>query len=574
MKGNALILSLTAVVLILLPFTFTMVETAQAFNGEYTIEMINHTVGVMYNGYVFINDTIRINGSVNDGFLLGMPHKYGQYVVQCLAFNMTHTYDVTMDVPLQDRMGFYAVEINFSEEAPPIFTVGFILSNSLVTQDPGNMSRYTLDYPKFPSLPKKVDICNVSIVLPEGSTPIPINETLTYSQVELSAFTHLSANITYYSPEDVMQIFDVTELNREIRVDGNGELTGADTYSIDNKAIWRLTSIRVILPRNVSNIEASDRLGRTLSVSEVTQGENAYKVFFKTPLAAEQGYIFTLRYQFSRNQILKTSSGFYNLSISMFRNINYYIDRASISIVLPEGARTSTFEFNTSIDTLMTSNTNRGMFHETLSIIGEGLFSLKTFETNINYKYDLLWWSFRPTLWMWALVTIGCSIIVAWKKPKTSTSREPSIITKDTVRISSEEITSFIETYERKMKTLPMVKALEDRARKGKISRRRYRVQRKTLDTRISTLSRKLDDLRAKLHRTGGRYADLINQLEVAETRIKEAESNITSIEARHQRAELSLGSYRKLLDEYENRRDDAIATINAVLIRLREEVQ
>ncbi|MGD8565701.1 MAG: hypothetical protein PVF96_05060 [Candidatus Bathyarchaeota archaeon] len=574
MKGNALIIALTAVVLIILPFTFTMVETVRAFNGEYTIEMINHTVEVMYNGYVFINDTIRINGSLNDGFLLGMPHKYGQYVVQCLAFNLTQTYDVTMDVPLQDRVGFYAVEINFPEEAPPTFTVGFVLSNTLLTQDPSNMSRYTLDYPKFPSLPKKVDVCNVSIVLPEGSSPIPINETITYSQIELSAFTHLSANITYYSPEDVMQMFDVTELNHEIRVDGNGELTGTEMYFIDNKALWRLTSIRVLLPQNVSNVEASDRLGRTLSVSEVTQGENAYKVFFKTPLAAEQRYIFTLQYQFSGNQILKTSSGSLRLSISMFRHIDYYIDRASVSIVLPEGARTSTFEFNSSIEASMTSNTNRGIFHETLSIVGEGLFSLKTFEISINYEYDLLWWAFRPTLWMWALVTIGCSIIVAWKRPKTPTSREPSIITEDTVRISSEEITSFIETYERRMKALPMVKALEDRARKGKISRRRYRVQRKTLDTRISTLSRRLDDLRAKLHRTGGRYADLINQLEVAETRIKEAESNITSIEARHQRAELSLGAYRKLLAEYENRREEAIASINAVLIRLREEVQ
>jgi hypothetical protein len=65
-----------------------------------------------------------------------------------------------------------------------------------------------------------------------------------------------------------------------------------------------------------------------------------------------------------------------------------------------------------------------------------------------------------------------------------------------------------------------------------------------------------------------------MRQLEIAETEINEVEANIKSIEARHSRGELSLEAHRKLLSDYQRRKEGAGTTINGILLRLREEIR
>jgi chromosome segregation ATPase len=131
-----------------------------------------------------------------------------------------------------------------------------------------------------------------------------------------------------------------------------------------------------------------------------------------------------------------------------------------------------------------------------------------------------------------------------------------------------------VESYEEKRRITSEIKSLETAVSKGRIPRQRYKVQRKTLETRLASLSRSLDDLKLKLRSAGGRYADLMRQLEVAETELNEVESNIRSIEIRHRRGELTLEAYRKLLADYEGRRERAETAINGILLRIREEIR
>jgi len=65
-----------------------------------------------------------------------------------------------------------------------------------------------------------------------------------------------------------------------------------------------------------------------------------------------------------------------------------------------------------------------------------------------------------------------------------------------------------------------------------------------------------------------------MRQLEVAETEINEAEANVKSVEARHNRGEISLEAYRKLSADYQRRKENAETTIDGVLLRLREETR
>jgi len=262
----------------------------------------------------------------------------------------------------------------------------------------------------------------------------------------------------------------------------------------------------------------------------------------------------------------------FNVTFPLFLHVNYYIESASVTFVLPEGARISSFE-----TTLTGSayNVARGVFQETLTIDRRGISYLENVLPSENvlrivYEYNPLWLSFRPTLWMWALAIVGCTVAIVWKRPKAPAGVAVPVVG---MRLRPEYIKSFIDAHEEKKKIIFDIESLENRVRKGKIPRRRYKVQRKTLETRLSTLSRNLTEFKEKMRAAGGQYVELMQQLEIAETEINEVEANIKSIESRHSRGELSLEAHRKLLSDYQRRKERADTTINGILLRLREEI-
>jgi hypothetical protein len=567
MKRKTLTFVLIIVTLVLMFFTTSMTKSAKAADADYSIEKVNHTIEVMYNGYTFINDTIQINGTASDGFLIGFPYKYGSHVLRCVAYNATDVFPVRLNVPLENRSGFYGVKIEFPEGTPQVFTVGFVLSNSLILQESFNVSR--IDFPKYPSLTKRVVNCNVSILLPAGSRYMSGTvDSLKYSQENLQAFTNRPADVTFSFTEGAIQIVDIKELKREMKISGTCEIEGSDFYRITNKAPQEISFTEIILPQNASNPSVYDQLGRRLTV-DTTGKTNRYKVSFASPLKTEESAVFTVRYCLPHEVCIEQNERKnFDIKFPLFEHLDYYIDRSSVTFVLPEGAKILSFE---NVSVAGSYSITRDVFQERLTIDRQGVFSLDSFSVGITYEYDLLWLSFRPTLWMWALATVGCAIAVVWKRPKAAISvTAPKVA----VGVRSRDIKSFVDAYEKKKKITLEFESLKIRVRKGKVPRRRYKVRRRTLETQLNALSRSLTDLKEKLRPAGGRYRDLMRRLEVAETEISGVEANIESIEARHRRGELSLGAYRKLLADYERRKDKAETTINEILIRLREEIQ
>jgi hypothetical protein len=566
MKRKALTFALIIVTLILISFPTFMTKSAKAADTDYTIEKVNHTIEVMRNGYIFINDTVQINGTASSGFLIGFPYKYGPHVLRCVAYNTTDVFSVSLNVPLKDRVGFYGVNIDFPRGTPQVFTVGFVLSNNLVAPNPSNMSQYALGFPEYPSLTRNAANCSVSILLPEGSTYLGGTVgNFTYWRENLPAFTYSPANLAFLSTEDAIQIVDIQELNREIKIIGTGEIEGSDSYRITNKAPQGTSFIEIVLPHNASDPSAYDKFGRRLEVDS-TGRTTRYKVSFASPLKTEESAVFTVRYRLlGEGRIEQNEQTNFDFVFPLFEHLDYYIDRSSVTFVLPEGAKVLSFE---NVSVAGSYSITRDVFQERLTINRKGVFSLDSFSVGMTYEYDLLWLSFRPTLWMWALATVGCAIAVVWKRPKAAIS---VTVPKVAVGVRSRDIKSFVDAYEKKKKITLEIESLKIRVGRGKVPRRRYKVRRRTLGTQLDALSRSLTDLKEKLRAAGGRYRDLMRRLEVAETEISGVEANIESIETRHRRGELSLGAYRKLLADYERRKDKAETAINEILVRLRE---
>jgi hypothetical protein len=543
---------------------------------DFSISHVYHTIGMMRNGYMIINDTIEINvaGQPPNSFLIGFPYKYGSYILNCIAYDETTVFQVNLAVPLGERAGFYAVEVEFPPEgAPQKFTVLFILSNELVEQ---SETTYILNFPAYPSLTKEVENCSVKINLPPGAGSITVVKdgeivgTTEFSTENLSAFAYSMANVTFTLTSDEIQLLNVKALKREICLSGTGEIQCSDNYYITNEAPSDLNYMIILLPPNASDPIAYDQFGRSMSSGWVNQAAGVYKVNFDLPPKSGESVRFNVKYSLS-SQVYLEVQGVVNATSLLFQNINCYIEKASLILMLPEGARTVTFENNFA----SINGVSKDVFQEILAVSVDGASYLESLippekVLRISYEYNPLWLAFRPTLWMWALALVGCAVAFVWKRPKAV----PVQVAVLGAKPQPEYVKSFVRMYEEKRKILFELDSLETRVRKGRIPRRRYKVQRKTFEMRLNTLERNLAELKERMRRAGGLYADLMRQLEIAETEINEVEANMKSIEARHSQGALSLEGYRKLLADYQQRKDKAQMTINGILLRLREEIR
>jgi len=576
---KAALVSMILIIAIIVHFSalLTIKAVEAANDADYSIEHVNHTIEVMYNGYIFINDTISIAGNASEGtqhldrFLIGFPYKYGEHLLRCVAYDASGVFSVALNIPLENRVGFYAVEVSFRQlldisiGTKHVFTVGFLLSNNLLS---AAEAYFILDFPEYPSLTRPAANCSVSVFLSTREIELE-----TYFKENLPAFSYSPKNLPFSATEDEIQMFDVYELKREVRISGQGEVEGSDAYHIENKA-QELTSIHVILPPNASNPSAQDQFGHRMEeLTQTDENTSRYSVPFRLPLEAYRSSRFTVKYRLPNTYITQTGANNFNATFPLFPHINYYVEWASVTFVPPEGARVLSFA-----TTLIGGaySITRGVFHEAVTVDRRDISYLENVLPSENvlqvvYEYNPLWLSFRYTLWIWALAAVGLTVAVVWKRPEAPAMvAVPSVV----VRLSPEYVKSFVNAYEEKRRIILEMESLESRVKKGKIPRHRYKVQRKTLETRLSTLSRNLTESKGKMRAAGGHYADLMRQLEIAETEINEVEGNIKSIEARHSRGELSLEAYRKLLADYQRRKGRAETTINGILIRLREEIR
>jgi predicted nucleic acid-binding Zn-ribbon protein len=118
------------------------------------------------------------------------------------------------------------------------------------------------------------------------------------------------------------------------------------------------------------------------------------------------------------------------------------------------------------------------------------------------------------------------------------------------------------------------LKSMIAKAQKGKITRRQYKVQRSSIESRLQGINRNIKRAKETFKGTTGGYADLVKQLDLAETDLAEAEEYIKTLESRLNKGEISLEVYKRSVGDYQKRRDKAESAINGILLRLREKIR
>jgi len=549
------------------------VKTASS-SADVQVNQVNHSIQIQDGGLVIINDTLELageNGVLLQNFSLGFPFEYGFNLDYCFAYNASDPnalLKVELDVGLGGRIGFYGVNVIFPDSGVNIgnggsynLTVVFVFSNLV---SPETETSFNVTFPLYPSLTQNASLCSVTVLLPRDATYEDSSfyeKGLDFNITMLDSFQYEPAWLTFSMPANTFPLINVNEIEREIKLDQWGGIHLSDSYHITNKG-YDIGSIRVILPKGASDVSARDEVG---PISVILQKGNAAAtnatITFRAALEKDEAGKLTVTYSLPWKKYVNQYNWCdYNLTFTFFEQFNWTIRKLTVSITLPEGAE---FQSSKSVDP---QSIEKSVFQETLAFAFFNVTPFHDLNFNLAYGYLVFWASFRPTLWMGVLVIVVCAIALLWRVPK-----PPSV---PIVPVPPEDLRSFVEAYEGKTGILLELESMEQQLRKGRIPRRRYKVRKKMLEGRLSTLSRDLTNLREKIRTAGPRYADIMRQIEMAETMLEGVETDIRRVEARYRRGEISKGAYSKLLEDYYRRRGRAKTTIDGVLLRLREEIR
>jgi hypothetical protein len=578
--------------------------------SEIQIDQVDRVIGIRYGGLVVINDTIQLSTNKSEStllknFPLGVPHKYGSNLCYCFAYNSSdpdETYKTTLDSGLQGKSGYYGINValppegvDVNQNKPFRLTVVSVFSDFLSsaiierkTIPEGEeaptletQTAYVVDFPPYPSLTKETSVCNLTVILPENASYVPELTSilfdeysnggtfLNYSKAPLEEFTYSFGSLIFVmetGAEEDFALIEVLELERKLTINDRGHLSVSDLYYISNKAVQALdplSSVKVTLPKEAYDVVALDQFGDNLEKqSFMSDNITVCHVTLDLALKGNESTKFIVAYHLPWKSLISQQGGDqFNLTFTLFQKMDWITKKMVGKIILPEGAEITSLQFSPE----KTYHVQEDIFQEKISLIYYNVTPLETFQISLEYRYSVFWASFRPTLWIGALVAAGCAVALVWRTPK------PSVpVLMKTIR--PKVLMDFAEDYEERVSVISKLESLKKKAGEGKISRRRYKVQRKMLERRVSTLSTNLSKLTEKIRAAGALYADLMSQLEVAETKLDTVKHDIERARIRYKQGKISREAYRRLLEEYEARKDEAETAVDGVLIRLREE--
>jgi len=600
-------------VLILLFFAFLQISTSLGISATTDLSsldiQVNHTLEVQNGGLVILKENFNLTNKFGEdtvmlqNFTTGFPFKYGSNLDYGFAYHEepNQQLDVSLDVGL-GRIGFYGVNVIFPNAGLQIgvnesysFTLVFVFSGLVSVETSLVLDEFwwNFTFPLFPSLLQQASECDVKIILPNETTykdslltikgldfnvtTVDSYQILNFTRRPLEDFAYEPGWLVFYqwatpTPDEPYHLIDAKEIKRDIALDEWGSISLSESYYLKNKGLWNLTEVKIYLPQGVSEIYARDEFGdlnTTLQEGNATVPTNA-TIQLRGVVKENEEAKFTVTYRVSwKNYVNQYGLYTFNWSFVFLepQSFNWTIRQLTTTIVLPEGARFSRFPaLPENLRGQASESLRRNMFQEVLTYTFYNVTPFHELDFGLTYDYFVFWSSFRPTLWVGVAVLIVSVIALLWRVPK-----PPPV---PIFPVPSDDLRSFIDAYGKKTSLLSELEAMEQQLRRGRIPRRRYKVRRKAIDGRLSVLSRDLLGLRERIRAAGPRYANIMRQIEVAETELEGAETDIIRVEARYRRGEISKETYNRLIGEYHRRRERAKVTIDGVLLRLREEIR
>ncbi|PDM26499.1 hypothetical protein CP083_03515 [Candidatus Bathyarchaeota archaeon B24-2] len=349
---------------------------------------------------------------------------------------------------------------------------------------------------------------------------------------------------------------------REITINHFWQISVQDSYRISNFKTGNQTAtlqVDIALPPDAKNVKAYDDVGQ-LKIEERGVTDSSWKtwrVTLRQILRKNQTTSFMVNYELDSSKHL-TQVGLedylFTLSIGG-GNLTY--ETVYLKIKLPEGAYLTE---SLSGDTYY--NVEREFFSQVVCYTINDLASDKPLEVTLKYHDSIFNSSIRPVTLSLVLVFLG-AILVSRLKTKGKAVPE--------VKAPPSELIRFIDAYRERLNILEELRSLEDRFKRGVVSRKSYRKERRRITKLMLNATRELAEARKRLKVTDPKLREMLRRIEIAETELEIVTKDMERTEHRYRRGEISKRSYEGLIASYLKREEKARRTIEEILADLRE---
>ncbi len=430
----------------------------------------------------------------------------------------------------------------------------------------------TIDFSVVPTSPYFIQEYETRLTF-DDALSAPTQEFWSGSDVHPYSFEEDSVLLDFASNE-FFPLITYVEFKRLFSIDAWGYLFAQELHSLRVDSInpefanteqnWR--SIELVLPPGSEFLRTYDLLTNLSSqiVTPVnTTGPGTISVSFQYHLEQGDIYTFYLEYRIplEYHQLVFQTGQF--LFLDLYLEYPFRIQRQTTEFLLPIGTWLQEIPLGA-----ITSISPRGQY--LVTIPATNVTSISNSEVNLFYVYPISPALVRP-FFLFLIVGIICLGYVAVRR--ISFFREEEEIIVAVAEVDPAILGEFCALYGEKIALMLQTERLEQSMLQGKISKPRYRKEKKNFERRFRSLERELAGRSQPLIEAGGKYESSVRQLELLEAERVSSIEALHALEQRYRQKRITASVYQKLQKDLQKRRDRAVSRMDRILLTLREEL-
>lgn len=571
LKTRALLLF----VLICLPLTFSLIPPTSADSTQLVIVDVQRNIHLQLYGMVLVTDQITVN---NPGpvpafsVMTAYPLTDIDSVKEFKAETANGTSLFYQRVP---RIGPNCTgwQVFLAEPLMPDQTVTFTTQMSIEGLVVVDQTSATATVPIIPTSPYIITSYTTRLTYYTALTT-PTQSTWIGDGISPYSFEYRGVILDFVST-DFVPIITYLELRRTFYIDAWGYVFAQEshTFRLDSanprfpeaSRIW--ISFKVALPPGSEFLRVFDSIAN-LTRSSITKPTNtthpgSLEVRLRYHLEEGDTYQFFLEYRIPLDYhqlVLQTGQVFL---FDPYFEEPWLIRNQITEFILPSGSWLQGIPVG-SETTIAPTGQYSIRFH------AANVTSLHQSEIDFFYVYPILPALARPMIFF---VVIGAACLVYIAARRVSYFREEEEIIAVVPEVDPAILDEFCTFYGEKIALLLQTERLEQTMLQGKVSKPRYRKEKKNFERKLRAIDRELENRSQPLLEAGGKYESAVRQLELLEAERVSSIEALHALEQRYRQKRITAQVHQKLRKDIQKRRDRAVSRMDRILLNLREEI-
>ncbi|MFX1293971.1 MAG: hypothetical protein ACFFD2_03795, partial [Promethearchaeota archaeon] len=558
-----------------------LMQPAVAANESISIDSLNRTIQITYNKIITVTDDyifLNLGDDPLSSIIIEIPCEFESNIASFEILG-NNSEKLTFKKLPYDGSDFIKWRVYLNK--PLISKNTISITNRVdfigLTLDSATPAHVLLSFVKFPSAVYDIQDCSVTITCDQAITVFDETEFKHKSTLKLAEnivvlknnITHfdISYNLTEPSTSYTLASIKFPKIEREIRVDLWGYIYITEKHIVEHfgpQGNFRVTKYTFNVPLDAADINVFDKFG-SLSFSvneETTKNVSIDFAASRYTLRYGESTYYWLTYRIPVSDYIQRNGDKAKINIDiLFGKFPWLVENFDISLILPkETSLNYVLPASDSIST--TDNCITLIFNET-DVTSYNSNSIKLeFDTSKSYFNFLS----RPLIFI-LILSILCSSYVVIKRVF---PLKEGLLKRETV-VPTPILLEFCSLFEEKVSLVSEIEKLDEDLKKRKIKKRIYRSQRKTAEKKIIELNKDIDELKITLKKAGGRFTQIVNELEINEAERQSAKDGLYNLEQRYLRKKISIVAYQKLIRDLNNRHKRSKTRIDKLLFELRE---